>query len=116
MLQLEELGSRKILLEAQDVLDLRPPERIDALRIVSHHTNIAVTCSQLADDDILGKVGVLILVHQNVSELLLIFGQYIGPVTHQDIGIEQQVVKIHRSVFAAFAHVELVDVQKLRNP
>ena len=50
---------------------------------------------QLQHDAMLGEVGVLILVHQNVAELLLIAGQDIGMVAEEQEGVEQQVVEVH---------------------
>ena len=70
---------------------------------------------QAADDDVLRVVGILILVDQNISELLLIVLQHVGTVAQQDVGLQQQVVEIHRAVVLAALAVEVVDVAELGN-
>ena len=64
--QADYLAIRVILLEIQDVLDLRAAESVDGLGIVSDHADIAVKHRQLPQNDILREVGVLILVHHNI--------------------------------------------------
>ena len=70
---------------------------------------------QAADDDVLRIVGILILVNQNISELLLIVLQHVGTVAQQDVGLQQQVIEIHRAVVLAALAVEVVDVAELGN-
>ena len=43
----------------------------------------------------LRKVGVLILIHQHIAEALFPFSQHIGMFFKQQIGIEQDVIKVH---------------------
>ena len=64
---------------------------------------------ELKHDGMLGKVGVLVLVHENVLEHLLVFLKDVGAVTKQDVGIEQQVIKIHRTRYAAALPVSLIN-------
>ena len=116
LLELEDLRVGEVVLEAQDVLDLRASERIDALRVVAHDADVRMVLGQAADDRVLREVRVLILVDQNVAELVLVFFQRVGEVPEQDIDVQQQVVEVHRPVFAAFASIELVNVQKLGPP
>ena len=66
--QTKHLSPREILLEIEDVLDLGTAKAIDGLGIVPHHADIPVAGGQLFEDDVLGHVGILILVHQNVTE------------------------------------------------
>ena len=49
-------------------MDIRSPERVNALGIVAHHADVVVVFSQLADDEVLGEIGILILVYQDVGE------------------------------------------------
>ena len=68
---------------------------------------------QAADDDVLRVVGILILVDQNIFELLLITLQHVGTVAQQDVGLQQQVVEIHRAVVLAALAVDIVDIAEL---
>src|SRR5690606_3847104 len=90
---------RIVLLKVENVLNIRAPKGIDALGIISHHTNVLVNGSEFFGDYVLGEVGVLKFIHHDVFEPLLVFVEDIGMVPEQDIGIEQQVVKIHGGRF-----------------
>ena len=115
LLQLEDHGVGKILLEREDILDLGPAEGVDRLRVVAHDADLRMQLRETADDDVLGVVGVLILVHQNIFELLLIARQHVGGVAQQDVGLQQQVVEIHRAVALAALAVDVVDVAEFGN-
>ena len=56
---------------------------------------MVVVFSQLTDDEVLGEIGILILVYQDVGEQVAIVLQYVGVIPEKYIGIEQQVVEIH---------------------
>ena len=115
LLQLEDHGVGKILLEREDILDLGPAEGVDRLRVVAHDADLRMQLRKAADDDVLGVVGVLILVHQNIFELLLITRQHVGSVAQQDVGLQQQVVEIHRAVALAALAVDVVNVAEFGN-
>ena len=70
---------------------------------------------QAPDDDVLGIVGILILIDQDVFELLLVTGRHIGTIPQQDVGLQQQVVEIHRPVPLAAGAIDVVDVAELGN-
>ncbi len=70
---------------------------------------------QAPDDDILGVVGILVLVDQNILELLLVTGQHVGAVAQQDVGLQQQVVEIHGAVALATLAIGVVDIAELGN-
>ena len=110
LLQLEDHRRGIILLEREDVLDLGPAERIDRLRVVAHDADLRMGLRQPADDRILRIVGVLILVDQNVLELLLIAGQHVGTIPQQDVGLQKQIIEVHRAVALATLAVDVVDV------
>ena len=82
-------------LEVEDVLDVGAPKAVDALRIVAHHAHIFPGCAELADDEVLGEVGVLVLVDQDEGKLLLVLVEQVGEVAEQDVGLEQEVVEVH---------------------
>ena len=56
---------------------------------------VVVVFSQLADNEVLGEIGILILVYQDVGEQVAVVLQHVGVVPEKYIGIEQQVVEIH---------------------
>ena len=98
-----------IALEIQNIADIGPPERIDALGIVSHHANILVSVCKGPHDQVLRMVGILVLIYQNVPEALLVFHEHLRKAGQQFVGAEQQVVKIHGARFEASVYVLLVD-------
>ena len=94
--KLECPKSRKAVVEVEDVGDVCAPERIYALRIVAHHAHglTAVAC-EAGYDEVLGEVGVLILVHEYVSEKLLVMPADIWKVAQKYIHVIQNVVEVH---------------------
>ena len=58
-------------------------------------------------------VGVLIFIHQDVAEPVLVLGQHLGKVAEQNICVQQQVVKIHGARLFAADAVGLVDFTEL---
>ena len=115
LLELVGLGCGVVLAEREYVLDLRTAERVDTLRIVTNDAHTAVKLREAADDDVLRKVGILILIHQNILKQLLILGQHIGTVAQQDIGLQQQVVEVHCSVLLATTAILHIHIAKVRN-
>ena len=110
LLELEDLRIGVVVAEREDVLDFRAAERVDGLRVVAHDADLRVALREAADDDILRVVGVLVLVDQNVLEELLVARQHVGAVAQQDVGLQQQVVEVHRAVVLAALAVEVVEV------
>ena len=115
LFELEDLRRGVVLLEREDVFDLGPAERVDRLRVVAHDADFRMGLRQTADDDVLRIVGVLVLVHQNVFELLLVARQHVRTVAQQHVGLQQQVVEVHRPVVFAALAVDVVDVAELGN-
>ena len=95
LFEFEELRVGVILFEIEDVLNVGPAEGVNALGIVPHHADIFMHRPQLLDDEVLGKVGVLVLVDKDVLEAVLVLAEQVGKITQQDIHLEQQVVKVH---------------------
>ena len=119
LLELKGLRRGVVLAEGEDVLNLRATERVDTLGIVAHHAHPAVLHREAADDDILRIVGVLILIHEDVLELLLILRQHLGAVAQQDVGLQQQVIEIHRTIClaaAAILHIDIAELGHLQLP
>ena len=65
--------------------------------------------SKLLDDEMLGTVGVLILIDQHIAEILLVEFKHIGMVAEEDVGIDQQVVEVHGSCLETAVPVVPVD-------
>ncbi len=77
-LQADHHGIRPIAMEIQNMCDVSPAETVNRLVIVAHYTQIAVWSSQLLDDLILRRVGVLIFVHQQMIEPCCLALTYLG--------------------------------------
>ena len=89
LLQLKEARTLILLLEIEDVIDIGTTETVDALCIVSHHTDTSVLAGQLQDDLLLGVVRILILIDQHIAETLHIFLADILMVLKQQEGLHQ---------------------------
>ena len=95
LFQFKDLRARIYFCEIQYVVNIRSPERINALCIITHHTDVPVLLGQLEHDTVLGEVRVLILVHQDVTELRLITGKHIRMIAEKQESVEQQIIEIH---------------------
>ena len=69
--ELEEASIGIVLAKVEDVVDVRPPETVDALCIVAHDTDTLPLVGEEADDLMLSKVGILILIDEDEMEALL---------------------------------------------
>ncbi len=98
LFELVDVRAGIVVAEREYVLDLGTAERIDALRIVAHDAYIAVQLRQSAYDVVLRIVGVLILVHQDILEQLLVALRDFGEVSQQDARLQQQIVEVHGAV------------------
>ena len=110
LLQLEDFCVGIYLGEIQNIVDVGSPERVDALRIVTHHTNTLILLSELQHNAVLRIVGVLILVDKHITELLTIARQHFGKIAEKNIGIDQQIIEIHCSGLPATLPVTAVNV------
>ena len=72
LFQLDDLGVRVVALEGEDVAHVGAAEAIHALVVVAHHAQVAVLCRQQVEQVILRHVGVLVLVHHEVPQTVLI--------------------------------------------
>ena len=114
LLQFEESRVLVLLLEVEDVVDVGATERVDALSIVAYDTDTTVLKSQLQHNLLLGKVRILILVHQHILEALYILLANVLMLTEQQPGLHQQVVKVHSVSLSAALHVPLIYIGNLR--
>ena len=66
LLEFVEGKIRVVLLEVEDVLDVGAAETVNRLGVVTDDTEVLTQGRELLDDEVLGEVGVLVLVHQDV--------------------------------------------------
>ena len=98
LLQLDDLGVGIVTLEVEDVAHVGAAEAIDALVVVAHHAQVAVLRGQQVEQVILRHVGVLVLVHHDVAQAVLVaLADGVMAAQHLD-GEHQQVVEIEGGV------------------
>ena len=83
-----------LLFKGEDILDSGPPEAVDGLVVVAHHTEIFIPSRQGRGQQILQIVGVLILVNQYIAEFSLIIFPHVLKALEQPDGVQNNIVKI----------------------
>ena len=86
-LQPDHLGAGKILLEAQDVVDLGAAPAVDRLVVVADAADVGRALRQQPQPQVLRDVGVLVLVDQHVAEAALVVGEHVGVLAGRAAGI-----------------------------
>ena len=99
LLQTDDNSFLKYTFKAENISNVRTTEFVNRLVVVSYDTEISVFGRQKADQLKLCGVGVLILIHHNVTESLLILIQHIRAGTKQLYRLHNQIVKIKCIVF-----------------
>ena len=79
-----------------DVAEVRPAPRIDALKIIAHHHQVAVLSREGVDPLGLDGVGVLVFVDHHIPEPLAVTLLDLRVFIKQREAIGQQIVEIHR--------------------
>ena len=74
-----------------------PREPVDALVAVADDGDLLWPAASRSDDLVLGGVGVLVLVDEDVLEPLLVVREHVGVLAEQQHGVHQQVVEVHRA-------------------
>ena len=95
LFQPHHLRAGKIRLEAQDVANLGPAPAIDRLIVIADAADVAMRLRQQPQPQVLGNVGVLIFIDQNVAEPALILRQHIGMLLKDHHAMQQKVAEIH---------------------
>ena len=80
LLEADHLRAGKILLEAEDVADLGAAPAVDRLVVVADAADVVVGAGEEAEPEVLGDVGVLVLVDEDVAEPALVLGEDVGVV------------------------------------
>ena len=110
LLEQNRVGVRVVLLEVRDIADVRAAEGVNGLVGVTHHGQLGgghgvrvgaavsrrlhVGADQFAHQLVLGVVGVLVLVHEDVAELAAVVVRDFGELLQQEDGAANQVVKV----------------------
>ena len=96
LLELDDRGVRPVALEIEDVAEVRAAPRVDRLVVVADDAQVPVTGGERLDPQVLGAVGVLVLVDVEVAPALLVLRQDVGRVLEQPHGLQQEVVEVER--------------------
>ena len=109
-LQPHDGGVGEVLFEAQDVADLGAAPAVDRLVVVADAAHILGALRQQSQPEILGDVGVLVLVHQDVAEAPMIDRQDIRMLLPQGHAVHHQIAEIDRVHLGQTLLVLAVDV------
>src|SRR5215210_4406854 len=84
----------EVLLESQNIIDLCAPPTVDRLIIVADAAQVFGTLPQKPEPQVLGDVGVLVLVNQHVAEARVILLEHLRLLAEKPNGFQQQVAEI----------------------
>ena len=94
MLHSEHARARKVFLKTENIVDLGTPPSVDRLVIVTNTADVRTALRQQAEPKVLRNIGVLIFVHQDELETLMIFRQYVWVVLEQTQAFHQQIAEV----------------------
>ncbi len=86
----------EILVEVQDVPDVGAAPPIDGLVVVTHDAHVAVLAAEQLDQLVLGAVGVLVLVDEEILELVAVPCEAFGVALEHAHRQHEQVVEVDR--------------------
>ncbi len=95
LLQANHCGVLIMLLKRQNILNGGAAEAVNGLVIITDHANVLKLVRQQRGEHILGVVGVLVLVHHHIAELVLVQLQHIVILSQQLHGVVDHIVKVH---------------------
>ena len=95
LLEHDHRGVGERLLELEDVPNVSASKSVHTLVGVTHDADVAVLLGEHEDELVLGAVGVLVLVHEEVAEALLVVEQHVGMGLEQVHRHHEQVVEVH---------------------
>ena len=84
-----------MLLKGQNILNGGATEAVNGLVVITDHANVLKLVRQQRGEHILGVVGVLVLVHHHIAELVLVQLQHIVILSQQLHGVVDHIVKVH---------------------
>ena len=95
LLEPHDPGARVVVLEVEDVGDVRPAPLVDRLIRIADHAHVAVLGGEQADHPVLGAVGVLVLVHEDVAPQAAVPGEHLGHLGEEPDRAQEQIVEVH---------------------
>src|SRR5450830_1286829 len=110
MLELDHPRVGVILLELEDVPDVRAAPGVYALVVVAYHAQVPVLLGEHAYQLVLHDVGVLVFVDKHVPETLPVILENLRIKLEQVYGHQQKAVEVQRVVLAELLLVSLVDL------
>ena len=116
LFQTGDLRIRVLIFKIQDVIDVRSAELVNGLIIITHHAEIPVLCRQKLHQDKLGVIGILVLIHHDIAEALLINGQNIRMLHKEPYGLVDQIIKIQRVILLQTLLIFRVDIGHIPAP
>ena len=96
LLQFDHARIRKMVFKIQNVIDVRAAEFVDRLVVIPHHTKVLILRCQKPDQFELRGIRVLILIHHDVAEFLLIVIKHLFVQLKKLHGEPDQIIKIQR--------------------
>ena len=111
-LKFHNLSVLELIAETENVADVCSAKTVDALCVVSYHADAAAG-SQLHHYAVLGIVGVLIFIHEDVPEAVGIFPSYVIVVAEKKKCHQKQVVEVHGIALLQQLVIALVDAVRL---
>ena len=110
LLQFYDKRIRIFLLKIEDVPDVRSAETIDGLVIVADHAQIAVLCGKQPDELELCLVRILVLIHTDIVEALLIIPEDLRMRAEKLYGLHEKIVEIKCVVALQFLLIFLIRI------
>ena len=83
----------KVVFEVQNVPEIGPAPLVDGLVRIADHAQVVVG-GEVADEEVLRAIGVLVLVHHHVAELSGVALAHGGGLVEELDGLQQQVIEI----------------------
>ena len=116
LLELHHPCARIVLLEVEDVPDVRAAPAVNTLVRISDDAHVPVLAGQEPDDPVLGAVRVLVLVDEDVAPEAAIPGDRLGDLFVKLHRLEEKVVEVHRADRAQSILVPAEDERDLLLP
>ena len=98
LLEPDHFGVGIVLFKVEDVLDVRAPPGVDGLVRIADDADVPVPQGHRVGEHILGVVGVLVFVDEQVVESLLNFLEHVRKIAKRLGGAQEQIVEIQRVV------------------
>ena len=94
LLEFHRVAVGIILLELEDVADVGAAPGVNGLVVVAHDHDVFVLLRQKPRNRVLRMVRILIFVHHDVAEALLVGLEHVGMVLQQQVCIYEQVIEV----------------------